>query len=69
MYSFDLLVREIHRKYLIVFRYSYHAGHGIAFSSLTGIAGGLRKIITAVPKLPDLPDIREGTVTIIDAAD
>jgi hypothetical protein len=46
LYSFDRPVREIPRKYLIVFGYSYHAGHGIAFSSLTGIAGGLRKIIT-----------------------
>jgi hypothetical protein len=27
------------------FRYSDHARHGIAFSSLTGIAGGLRNII------------------------
>jgi hypothetical protein len=25
-------------------KYFYHAGHGIAFSSLTGIAGGLLKI-------------------------
>jgi 3-oxoacyl-[acyl-carrier protein] reductase len=28
------------------FRYSDHARHGIAFSSLTGIAGGLRNIIS-----------------------
>jgi hypothetical protein len=28
---------------LLFFRHSNHAGHGIAFSSLTGIAGGLRK--------------------------
>ncbi|MDR1412053.1 MAG: hypothetical protein LBI91_07595, partial [Spirochaetaceae bacterium] len=27
------------------FRYSDHAPHGIAFSSLTGIAGGLRNIM------------------------
>ncbi|MDR0495802.1 MAG: hypothetical protein LBG95_09290, partial [Treponema sp.] len=33
------------QEYFILFKYFHLAGHGIAFSSLTGIAGGLLKII------------------------
>jgi methyl coenzyme M reductase beta subunit len=39
------LVRGLPQEHFIDFRYSYHAGHGIAFFSHTGIAGGLRFII------------------------
>jgi hypothetical protein len=41
-YSSGCLVRGLPQEYFISLRYSNHAGHGIAFSSLPGIAGGLR---------------------------
>jgi hypothetical protein len=47
LYSSGCLFRRLPREYyFILLRYSDHAGHGIALSSLPGIAGGLRNIIS-----------------------
>jgi hypothetical protein len=45
LYSSGCLFRGLPQEYFISLRYSDHAGHGIALSSLSGIAGGLRNII------------------------
>jgi hypothetical protein len=45
LYSSGRLFRGLPQEYFILLRYSDHAGHGIALSSLPGIAGGLRNII------------------------
>ena len=45
--SSGCLFRGLPQEYFILLRYSDHAGHGIALSSLPGIAGGLRYLITS----------------------